>query len=78
MKTDRTRRAGVDDAQAKRSARFRRVFGSVDGKKVLEDLVERSGMNGPLFATDQRVQDANVARNDFMVWILEQIKGGKE
>jgi hypothetical protein len=30
-------------------------------------------MNGPLFATDQRVQDANVARNDFMVWVIEQI-----
>lgn len=81
----RERRAVAGGEQAKRSARFKRVFGTADGKRVLADLIEKSGMNGALFSTDQRVQDANVARNDFMVWVLEQInwkpqrgKGGED
>jgi len=62
-----------DGEQAKRSARFRRVFGSSDGKKVLDDLVDKSGMNRTLFAVDARVQERNVATNDFAIWIIEQI-----
>jgi hypothetical protein len=60
------------------------VFGTVDGKRVLEDLIEESGMNGKLFAPDARVQEHKVARNDFMVWVLDQInwkpqgKGGSD
>jgi hypothetical protein len=73
VKPSKTRRAVADGEQRKRAARFRKVFGTADGKQVLEDLIAKSGMNGPLFATDQLVQDANVARNDFMVWVIEQI-----
>lgn len=62
-----------DGEQAKRSARFRRVFGSSDGKKVLDCLIDKSGMNRALFAVDARVQERNVATNDFMVWVLEQV-----
>jgi hypothetical protein len=82
QKTDRTKRGAADGEQVRRAARFRKVFGTSDGKRVLEDLILKSGMNGPLFAVDQRVQDGNVARNDFMVWVLEQInwqqKGGQD
>ena len=62
-----------DGEQAKRSARFRRVFGSSDGKKVLDYLIDKAGMNRALFAVDARVQERNVATNDFMVWVLEQV-----
>ena len=62
-----------DGEQAKRSARFRRVFGSSDGKKVLDDLIDKAGMNRALFAVDARVQERNVATNDFMVWVIEQV-----
>ena len=65
--------SGNDGEQAKRSARFRRVFGSSDGKKVLDDLIDKAGMNRALFALDARVQERNVATNDFMVWVIEQV-----
>ena len=76
--------SGNDGEQAKRSARFRRVFGSSDGKKVLDDLIDKAGMNRALFAVDARVQERNVATNDFLVWIIEQMnwkpkeKGSKD
>jgi hypothetical protein len=70
--------------QSKRSARFRRVFGSSEGKKVLDDLIDKAGMNRALFAVDARVQERNVATNDFLVWVIEQVnwkpkeKGAKD
>jgi hypothetical protein len=73
LKTNRTKRASGGESQAKRASRFRKVFGTAEGKRVLEDLIEQSGMNGKLFSTDARVQEHKVATNDFMVWVLEQI-----
>ena len=78
---DKTKRSVADGEQRRRAQLFRKVFGSTDGKKVLAELIDKSGMNGTLFATDPRVQERNVATNDFMVWVLDQINwkppGGK-
>jgi hypothetical protein len=79
--TGRTKRAGAEGEQRRRAARFKSVFSTAGGKQVLDDLLGHLNFGDRLFSTDQRVQDANVARNDVAVWILEQInwtppKGG--
>jgi hypothetical protein len=73
VRADRTKRGGSDAEQRRRTARFKKVFGTPDGRRVLDDLLDHLGVNGRLFATDSRIQEHNVARNDFGVWILEQI-----
>ena len=72
---DRTQRNGADVEERERSRRFKKVFGTVTGKEVLNDLLEHCGIDRPIFSKDVRVQEKRVALNDFGLWILEQVNG---
>jgi hypothetical protein len=64
-------------------AKFEAVFCcSDDGRDVLDAILDYGGVGKELFAQDARVQDRNVAKHDFAVWICDmatkQTKEGKK
>ena len=72
---DRTKRNVAGTEQRERWKRFAKVFGTVTGKAVLDDILDECGMNRRIFSADARVQEQRVALNDFGLWLLEQVSG---
>lgn len=68
-------KVGIEEIQEKlrhKRARFRRVFGSLDGKKVMEDLAEQFD-NEELRAKTPHDTYYNLGRRDVVVYIKQVI-----
>ena len=53
------------------------VFNTSAGRWVLNDILERGGVGGKIWANEQFLQNMNVARHDFATEIKELVEKGE-